>query len=206
MHYYIIDSETSGLSSKDHSIVEISIIRELDKVQLTKTIKCPNPEKASLDALKITGKTKSDLYKGISQLEAISICNQFISEDGASPNKRCIIAHNASFDRRFIHTMWEKYSEEFPADYWVDTMAIMRAYNKQLGIKSSVKLIDSCDSLGITKVAGLHNAKSDTRNTYKLWKKLTEDLKMDYLPYIQNHAMGKTSNEDLQNFIYEEDN
>lgn len=205
MEYYILDTETTGLTTGYHQIVEISLIRVSNKVQLTKEIRCLHPERASLDALRIIGKSKYQLNNGISILEAIEISNKFMNEDGLSPKQRCIIAHNAPFDRRFCHNMWDTYSSLFPADYWVDTMALMRKYNKDKGIKAKVNLQDSLDSLGIVKVAGLHNAKSDTQNTFKLWKKLTVDLNIDHLPFIQNHAMGKTSDEDLQDIIHSQD-
>lgn len=204
MEYYVLDTETTGLTVGYHQVVEISIIRVSNKVQLTKQIRCTYPQRASLDSLRIIGKTKQELLQGISIMEAIEVCNKFMNEDGLSPKQRCIIAHNAPFDKRFCHEMWESYASLFPADYWIDTMALMRSYNKTAGIKSKVNLQDSLDSLGIVKVAGLHNAKSDTQNTYKLWKKLTEDLKVDYLQFIKNHAMGKTSDEDLQSLIHEE--
>ena len=204
MQYYLIDTETTGLVCGYNEVVEISIIRISDKVQLTRQIRALHPERASLDSLKIIGKSKYQLSEGISSLEAIEISNKFMNEDGLSPKQRCIIAHNAPFDRRFCHNMWETYNSIFPADYWVDTMAIMRKYNKTAGIKSKVNLQDSLDSLGIVKVAGLHNAKSDTQNTFKLWKKLTDELGVDYLEFIKNHAMGKTSDEDLQSLIHEE--
>lgn len=202
MIFYLLDSETTGLVLGYSEVVEISVIRFEDKMQITREIKASYPERASLDALKIIGKSKYQICQGVLPAQAVDEFNKFINLDNASSKKRCIIAHNAAFDRKFMHKLWQDNGSLFPADYWVCSMALMRKYNKQMGIKAKVNLQDSCDNLGIKKVAGLHNAKSDTRNTYKLWKKLTEELKVDYLPLIENHAMGQTSEEDIQEDIY----
>lgn len=206
MLYYLLDSETSGLSEKLHEVVEISVIRAEDKMQITREIKALYPERANLDSLKIIGKTKYQISQGILPSQAVQEFNNFINLDGSSSKKRCIIAHNAQFDRKFMHKMWADNNSIFPADYWLDTMALMRTYYKTMGIKGKVNLQDSCDTLGIVKVAGLHNAKSDTRNTYRLWKKLTEELKVDYIPLIKNYAMGQDTEEDLSGNLYEENN
>jgi len=203
--YYILDCETTGLNESYNEVVEISVIRFEDKMQITRAIRAQYPERASLDALRTIGKNKYQICQGQLPIESVNDITMFINLDGASPKKRCVIAHNASFDRRFMHYLWKSNNLDFPIDYWVCSMALMRKYNKQIGIKTKVNLQDSCDSLGIVKVAGLHNAKSDTRNTYKLWKKLTEELKVDYLPLIENHAMGQSSEEDLSGDLYQEE-
>ena len=56
IHYYVIDTETTGLKSNYHEMTEIGIIRCSDRVQLWRQIKCFYPERASLDALEITKK------------------------------------------------------------------------------------------------------------------------------------------------------
>jgi len=205
MKYFVLDTETTGLVETWNEITEMSIIRYDDKVQLTKQVRADHPERASLDALRITGKTKYDLAQGISKLELVEICDKFFNSDGLNPNQRCIIAHNAQFDRKFCHFLWTSYGKTFPCDYWVDTMALMRSYNKKMGVKLPVNLQESLKTLSIVKVAGgAHNAKSDTQNTYKLWKKLTEEVKIDYLPHITYHGMEKTSDLSSQEDIYEE--
>lgn len=65
INFYILDTETTGLSTKLHDVIEISIIRCSDKNQMTKNIKADNPKNASLEALKVNGKSISDLYNRI---------------------------------------------------------------------------------------------------------------------------------------------
>lgn len=195
--YYVLDLESTGLSAKDHEVNEISIIRVKDKVQLTKQVRCEYPERASFDALKITGKTLQDLENGISKEDAVAIVEKFFNQDGLTPNFRCIVGHNViSFDKKMLFALWEKCGKEFPAHLWLDTMHLTRQFAKNAGIvKPKVNLQASCDMMQIKKVAGMHNAKSDTRNTYLLWEKLKES-DIDYLPFIKTFVHKTNSSEE----------
>ena len=185
IHYYIVDTETTGLSSTAHEINEISIIRVKDRVQLTEFIMCDHPETASWDALNITGKTMEDLLSGKPKEEVIDKIDKFLSEDGVPSSHRCFIAHNAAFDRRFIHAMYEKAGRSLPVDLWLCTMALTKLYYKKFNISGSKSLHAACDNLGIKKIAThQHTSKMDTRNTYLLYKALVEDKKIDYIPSI----------------------
>ena len=125
IQYYVIDTETTGTGNQ-HEIVEISIIRCSDKVQMTRFIKADFPERASLDALAITGKTIEDLRNGIPKEEAVAQIEEFFNLDNSSPECRCIVAHNASFDQRFLHNLWDRCGKKFPANMFLDTMQLTR--------------------------------------------------------------------------------
>ena len=187
LNYYVIDTETTGLL-KIHEINEISIIRCSDRIQLTEFIKCEYPELASYDALVLTNKTIEDLKKGKSKEEVISKVDRFINEDGLTSAHRCFIAHNASFDKRFIHSIYDKVNKKCPVDLWLCTVSLTKQYLRQMKIKSSAKLSEACNIVGIKKIAGSHSSKADSRNTYLLWKNLVENKKIDYLPFIKNCA------------------
>ena len=200
LEYYVIDVETTGLKSSYHEMTEISIIRYKDRVQLWRKIRCDYPERASFDALAITKKTIQDLQNGYDSATVIEECEKFFAEDGLSPAHRCIIAHNASFDRKFLHALWEKYDKSFPANLWLDTMTLSREYAKKMGIeKPRVNLQAACDMVGIKKISEAHNAKVDSRNTYFLHKDLVDVKKLDYLPFIKTaiHGNSQSTDEDL---------
>lgn len=199
LKYYIIDTESSGLSSSYHELIEISIIRCSDRVQLTEFIKCDYPERANYDALKIQNKTMADLEYGSSKEEVISKIDKFINEDGLTPGHRCLIAHNAPFDKRFIHALYDKVSKRCPVDLWLCTMALTKQYAKSIGlVKPKVNLKAACDMVGIKQISGAHASKVDSRNTYMLHKKLVDDLKVDYLPLIKTaaHSVAKDERDD----------
>ena len=208
INYYTIDTETTGLSVKNQEVVEISIIRCSDRRQLSRTIRAETPETASYDALKITGKTLADLYNGDSKEDAVTLCNKFFEEDGGTPASRCIIGHNIiSFDKKFLHALWEKCGSDFPASLWLDTLQMMRQYAKDKGmIKPKLGLEPSCDIFGIKKVAGSHTAKGDVRNNYFLYNKIIESG-FDYLPFIKTfpHNPIRVSEEDVNDLLAEMD-
>jgi DNA polymerase III epsilon subunit-like protein len=195
LQYYIIDTETTGLKAGYNEMTEIGIIRCTDRVQLWRQIKCIYPERANFDALAITKKTMSDLERGFDRFTVVAECEKFFEEDGLTPAHRCIVAHNAPFDRKFLHAMWEAEGRSFPAHLWLDTMALTRDYIKKIGLdveckkkglpKPKVNLHAACDLAGIKKISEAHNAKVDSRNTYLLHKDLVDNKKVDHLPHIK---------------------
>lgn len=185
IQYYILDTETTGTGNQ-HEVVEISIIRCSDKVQMTRFIRAEFPERASLDALAVNNKSLEDLNNGISKEEAVKDIEGFFNLDGVGPESRCIVAHNAPFDQRFLHNLWTKCNKTFPADMFLDTMQLTRLAAKKNGIiKPKVNLAAACEMFQIKKTGQLHNSKNDTRATYFLWKKLTEEMNIDYIPNIK---------------------
>lgn len=200
LHFYVVDTETTGLRSSYHEMTEIGIIRCTDRVQLHRCIKCAYPERASFDALKITKKTMSDLEKGYDKSAVVNECNKFFAEDGATPAARVIIGHNIiPFDKKFLHAMWGEQNQEFPAHLWLDTIALTREFLKQNGIKTrTINLHASCDYVGVKKLSEAHNAKVDSRNNYLLYRNLVEEKKIDYLPFIKSfpHTLSTTTDDD----------
>lgn len=196
LQYYVIDTETTGLKSGYHEVTEIGIIRCTDRVQLWRQIKCTYPERANFDALAITKKTMSDLERGYEREAVIAECEKFFAEDGLTPAHRCIVAHNAPFDRKFLHAMWETYGKEFPANLWLDTISLTKEFLKTVD-ESQIKIVKTatgristqlhacCDMVGIKKISEAHNAKVDSRNTYLLHRNLIEEKKVDHLPLIK---------------------
>jgi DNA polymerase III epsilon subunit-like protein len=190
--YYVCDLETNGLAWKNnfHEIFELSIIRASDRTQLSRFIKVNKPENSSFDALKITGKTLADLKNGISQKELVADVENFVAEDNLTPEHRCLIGHNIiNFDRKFLWQLWSNHNKLFPFSLYLDTMQLMRKYAKQNQIiKPKINLHASCELLQIKKVAGQHDAVSDTRNTYLLWEKLIKHI--DHLSCIKRIPHG----------------
>jgi DNA polymerase III epsilon subunit-like protein len=207
--YYVIDTETTGLKAGYNEMTEIGIIRYTDRVQLWRQMKCDYPERANFDALAITKKTMADLEKGYPAQQVVEECERFFADDGATPAHRCIVAHNASFDRRFLHALWAQVGKAFPAHLWIDTIAMTKDFVKKVDPttipivktatgKVSTQLHACCDMVGIKKISEAHNAKVDSRNTYLLFRNLMEEKKIDHLKYIKTevHAPDFGSNTD----------
>ena len=161
-------------------------------------VKCERPETASLDALTITKKTLADLSKGLTKLEVVNKIDRFLAQDKATPEGRCFIAHNWSFDKKFVHALYEEAGKFCPVDLWLCTMALTKAYAKQMGIiKPKVNLQAACDLTGIKKYATAHASAADTRNAFLLFKDLTENKKIDYLPFIKTAKHSPIEDERL---------
>jgi len=198
LQYYVIDTETTGLKAGYQEMTEIGIIRCTDRVQLWRQIKCLYPERANFDALAITKKTMADLERGWDKEAVIAECEKFFGEDKLTPGHRCIIAHNAPFDRKFLHALWESCGKEFPAHLWLDTISLTKQYIKTMGLdaeckakglpKLKVNLHAACDLTGVKKLSEAHNAKVDSRNTFLLHTKLVNELQVDYLPFVKTAA------------------
>ncbi len=175
-------------------------------MQLWKKIRAEFPMRSSLDALAVTGKTMADLSQGISKIEAVEAVEKFLNEDGLTPAHRCIVAHNAAFDRRFLHATWEQCGKRFPADLWLCTMQMTKSYAKQIGQpKAKVNLHASCDLVGLTKIAASHNAKVDSRNAYLLFNDLLNVKQVNHLPHIKTHIHSSGVDEEIDMSILEDD-
>jgi DNA polymerase III epsilon subunit-like protein len=106
MNYYIIDVETTGLKVAYHEVTQISIIRCADRFQLNRFIRAEYPQRVDPRALEATGRKRADILVGINRAEAVEACESFIKEDEQTPEHRCFIGHNVSFDRRFVYELW----------------------------------------------------------------------------------------------------
>lgn len=199
LKYYIIDTETTGLSATYHEMIEISIIRAADRHQITKFIKAEFPQRASPEALKITNKSIKDLSRGESKISAVEAIESFLLEDGASPEHRVFVAHNAPFDRRFCHALWSSVNKTFPANSWLDTKTLVKSVLIKQGNSKpkDLTLKGSIEQIGAKAYEGEHNALVDSRNCYVLWKKAM-DSNINYLPHIKRspHILNSTGESD----------
>jgi len=186
LKYYIIDTETTGLSAGYHEIVEISIIRAEDRHQISKNIRAEFPQRASPEALKITEKTIKDLYRGEKKESAVDSIDKFLSQDESSPEHRVFVAHNAPFDRRFCHALWQSVGKTFQANCWLDTKTLSKDILVKQGISKpkDLTLKGAMSQIGAKAYEGAHNAIVDSRNCYILWKKAM-DSDINYLPHIK---------------------
>lgn len=183
--YYVADTETTGLNASNQEIIELSIIRCTDRIQLTRSIKAEFPERASPEALRVTNKSKEDILKGMPKENAVELIHNFILEDGLTPAHRCLICHNEKFDRKFLHALWKKVGKKFPADLFLCTMEMTREYAKMKNMgKVKVNLKDSLAMLKIAGIQRYHASSVDCQNTFLLWQKLMEE-NVDYLSLIK---------------------
>jgi DNA polymerase III epsilon subunit-like protein len=191
--YYVADTETTGLGCGVNEINQISVMRVSDKEQLTLQIKVRHPHVYSIQALEVQGITPDDLKKGIPLEEAVESVDMFLKEDGQTQAHRCIIAHNAPFDRKFIHRAWDDVGKELPADLWLCTQSFSKRYvqkhrtgekiaeaqvkcgvdikrDKYGSLKPKFGLNNFMMGNGMVPKVGAHSAEVDVQNTYDLYQ------------------------------------
>lgn len=197
IEYYVLDTETTGLKVGFHEINQISIIRYSDKKKIDIDIAVKFPFRASYQALEIQQKSMNDLKNGIPLEEAIEKIDQFLLDDGnPSPGHRCIVAHNAAFDRKFCQFAWRENNKVFPADLWLCTIQFAKLFAKKYpteGIKIAKAQNENKPKfglnplllgLGITPKVGAHSAGVDTENTDTLLQFLF-NAKTEYVSLIK---------------------
>ncbi|HVI40054.1 MAG TPA: 3'-5' exonuclease [Anaerovoracaceae bacterium] len=188
LEYYVIDTETTGFSPGWHEMTQISIIRCSDRHQLSKLIKAEYPKRVSPQALEVTNRTMKDLLVGDTRANVVEAVDSFLLSDGLTDEHRCMIAHNAPFDKNFCHALWASVGKKFPAICWLDTKTFAKLWANKLGLeKPKLTLAASMENVGLKPIdPGIHNAISDSRNTYLLWKR-GMDEGLDHLACIKRY-------------------
>lgn len=173
MYFALIDVESTGLSCEYQELTEISVLNCQNLEQVLWEIKIKHPERCSKEALLVTHKTAQELAsRGRYIEEVIPEINDFLSNITKDPDDLCIIAHNASFDRRFVEHFWKKLDYTFPANYWLDTLSMSKRFVKQIlniNTKTSFALSNMLKLAGIKEKPGAHQSLVDVQNTYCLY-------------------------------------
>jgi DNA polymerase III epsilon subunit-like protein len=221
--YYILDTEVTGLSVDVHEINQLSVMRVVDEEQLNLQIKVKRPHVYNAQSLEIQGITPKDLKEGISIEEATAMVDMFLAEDGKTKAHRCIIAHNAPFDRKFVHRAWDVLNKEFPADLWMCTQSFGKRYVKKHGgdniakiqkdagidikpdkygkLKPKFGLNNFLVGVGLTPKDGAHQASVDVKNTLSLYQWLMNS-NTEHVSLINRipHKEANSSDLDLNDF------
>jgi DNA polymerase III epsilon subunit-like protein len=198
MLYYITDTETNGLKAGWNEVTQISVVRCSDRHQLTRHVKIDHPERTQPQALAATGRVMADILKGEDKLKVIEECEKFWEQDGKTPEHRCLVAHNSSFDKRFCHAMWGSVGKKFPVVCWMDTIKFAKEWAKKIGrAPENYQLKTVLKFAGLVPKGKLHEAGADARNTYMFWKK-GMDTKVDHLSSIRRYPHALELVEDIE--------
>lgn len=223
LEYYIFDTETTGLKLGYHEINQISVLRVKDSKQITFQIKLKNPNVYDRRALEVQGITPKDLKEGIPLEEAVEKIDAFLQEDGKTKAHRCIIAHNAPFDRKFLQKAWDSVTKEFLADLWICTQSFAKRFVKKHGgtkvaemqikngidikkdrfgnLKPKFGLNNFMMGIGLEPKTGAHNAHVDVLNTEVLYNWLMNS-NTEYLSLVERrpHKEKKVEELDIDDF------
>lgn len=175
------DTETTGLDHKEQEMVQFAFIIEVDKQVVAEEnlkMRPARPDKASADALKITGKTIEDLLaypeRRAQYGRILEILGRHIRKFDKG-DKLIWVGHNPSFDMRFVRSYFEEHGDVYFGSWFdnrpADTVSLAVAASMRGHFKvADYKLGTLCAHFGIPLEA--HDAMNDVRATRALFHTL----------------------------------
>lgn len=159
--YVVLDLETTGLSAKNHKIIEIGAIRIVNH-RVEESFCCfvnprmPIPSRV----VALTGITDDMVLKGKQEDAALEELLTFLGED-------IVIGHNVNFDYSFVK-QWAVNHKRRLEVKGLDTLKMAR---KILPPDQPKKLESLCAYFGITR-ENAHRALDDALETYEVFERL----------------------------------
>jgi DNA polymerase-3 subunit epsilon len=183
----VLDFETTGLSpNMGDRAIEIGAVRLEEGVVVDRFQALMNPGKpVSAFIEHYTGITNRMLSKAAPCDEVMDKFAHFIGD-------RNLVAHNASFDKRFLDAelgrIFKSYNGHFACSLLVARRLYQQAPNHKLGSLIDYKNIPS--------EGGFHRALYDSEMTAKLWMAMLEDISQiisaDVVPFTLIQKIAKT--------------
>lgn len=192
----ILDFETTGLSPDNGDrAIEIGAVR-MENGQVTERFQAlMNPGfRISNFIADYTGITNNMLTSAPPCEEVMANFNAFIGDDN-------LLAHNASFDKRFLDAEFSRisanYSGKFACSLLVSRRLYQNAPNHQLSTLIKYKNIPSS--------GGFHRALFDSEMTAYLWLAMLEDLKVqisaEEVSFALVQKLAKTQKKQVSKFL-----
>jgi len=181
----IFDFETSGLSpAYGDRAIEIGAVRIKSGVVVDRFQQLMNP------GFRISGFIES--YTGISNelLRDAPCCEEVMEAFAAFIGDDNLVAHNASFDKRFLEAELQRIGLGFTGKIACSMLLARRIYqrapNHKLGTLVAYRNIQAEDVF--------HRALADSEMTSRLWLKMIEDIRNQFkLPPLSFATMQKLS-------------
>ncbi|MCM2349433.1 MAG: 3'-5' exonuclease [Bacteriovoracaceae bacterium] len=191
----VLDFETTGLSpGADRAIEVAAVLLENGKVK-DRFQSLMNPgKKISPFIESYTGITNSMLASAPKNEMAI---RELVSFIGKLP----LVAHNASFDKRFLD-----YEVQKAGRNPIETMACSLLVSRRIYDQTpNHKLQTLVEYKNIQVVGNFHRALADAEMTAHLWVKMKEDIekkyKLDEVTFDFMFRFGKTGKKGLEKFV-----
>lgn len=160
-NFTVIDIETTGLSSINDEIIELSAIKVENNEIVNQFSSLVKPKsKINRFITSLTGITNDMVQNQPDISEVLPAFINFVSED-------CVLGHNVNFDINFIYDNLKKYfNKEFNNNY-VDTMRLAKKYCK-FPSHSLAYLAEKFD----ISTKGHHRALNDCLMTLKIYEEI----------------------------------
>ena len=164
MKHCYIDTETTGLSTTKHEIIEIAIITEHEDGTIERwvtKVKPEHPETAHPKALEINGYTP-EAWADAPVFESVA------TEIATRLKGAVLVGHNVNFDIRFIEALLEKSTSNMTICHRgvIDTITLVREHLLPTGL-SSPSLDKTRRWLGWS-LEGAHTALRDAEDCRRL--------------------------------------
>lgn len=205
---YVVDTETTGLSSEENEVIELSMSRlipqdDLSFVEEQKSwlLKAVNPRTISDEALAINGHKREDIlhltkYGKENYLlpsAAIDQIEEWMLTDDVSSMDRIFAGQNPTFDIDMLKALWKRNGrteEEFP-------FAVERG-NRVIDTKMIVTLFDMCTGkrrkyYGLGRLVKACGVKKDKAHRADADVRMTRDLLLKLVGIIQQPVIEKFS-------------
>jgi DNA polymerase-3 subunit epsilon len=183
----VLDFETTGLSPNvGDRAIEIGAVR-LEKGEVVERFQAlMNPGKP------VSGFIEN--YTGITNrmLSKAAPCDEVMDEFADFMGDSNLVAHNASFDQRFLDAELQRISRKYKGHFVCSLLVARRLYpqapNHKLGSLITYKNIPSD--------GGFHRALFDSEMTAKLWMSMLEDIshvtRQQEVPFSLIQTLAKT--------------
>ena len=192
----ILDFETTGLSPNlGDRAIEIGAVKLENGKVVDQFQELMNPGRP-------VGPFIED-YTGITNkmLRNAAPCEEVMEKFADFIQGQNLVAHNASFDKRFLDSELQRISSNYDGQFACSLLVSRRLYqsapNHKLGTLINYK--------GITSNGSFHRALYDAQMTAKLWLAMIDDIQqqtgVDEIPFSLVKKLAKTTKVNVNKFL-----
>lgn len=204
--HYFVDCETSGYFPKSNALLEVCIVKMVNRIETDRYYAKIHPhpaDKIEQGALEKNGlkPSKWDKDEALDPVVAANQIARFIQIPSKESGDKCyLVAHNADFDARWIKGHCFKHKVKISVPYSkIDTLHLARAILIPFGIENC-KMDTIRAFLGMS-MDGAHTAEKDCRDLIWLYSLLvppprdsTEGIALAWtgnIAYLAQRIRGK---------------
>jgi DNA polymerase-3 subunit epsilon len=192
----ILDFETTGLSpNMGDRAIEIGAVRLVNGEITERFQELMNPGKRVSAFIEDYTGISNKMLAGVDPCEIVmSRFADFIGGDN-------LIAHNASFDKRFLDAELERIGRQYTGDFSCSLLLSRRIFQDA----HSHKLGELVRFANIESSGGFHRALYDSEMTAKVWMKMLEDIAARYgvfdIPFELIKKLEKTPKKGIDKLL-----
>ena len=192
----VLDFETTGLSPDyGDRAIEIGAVR-IDNGEVVERFQALMNPGRRIDSF-------IESYTGITNgmLKDAPPCKEVMHEFADFINGYNLVAHNASFDKRFLDAELDKISRSYSGQFACSMLMSRRIYQNA----PNHKLGTLVEYVNIPSDGAYHRALYDSEMTTKLWlamlDNISEQVEIESIPFTLTQKLAKTPKHDVRKFL-----